>query len=131
MPAQKFDVVIIGAGIAGSALAVALAGQGLSLALVEAQSLERKPLPDDTSLKTFDARVSALTPNSVRFLEQLGAWSHIAGYRHCPYGHMTVWDAEGTGRIEFDCAELKAPALGYIVENRAIVDGLLLAMDQA
>ncbi len=129
--AQKFDVVIIGAGIAGSALAVALAGQGLSLALVEAQPLERKSLPTDAALNNFDARVSALTPNSVRFLKKLGAWDQVADYRHCPYGHMTVWDAEGTGRIEFDCAELKVPALGYIVENRAIVDSLLQAMDQA
>ncbi|MEP5568217.1 MAG: UbiH/UbiF/VisC/COQ6 family ubiquinone biosynthesis hydroxylase [Halioglobus sp.] len=129
--ARKFDVVIIGAGIAGSALAVALAGQGLSLALVEAQPLERKPLPEDASLENFDARVSALTPRSVRLLQALGAWDAIAAYRHCPYGHMTVWDADGTGRIEFDCAEIKASTLGYIVENRAIVDGLLVAMDAA
>jgi 2-octaprenylphenol hydroxylase len=58
-------------------------------------------------------------------LEALGAWQAIAGYRHCPYGHMTVWDAEGTGEIEFDRAEVNAPALGYIVENRAIVAALL------
>ena len=34
---------------------------------------------------------------------------------------MTVWDAEGTGQIEFDRAEVRAPELGHIVENRAIV----------
>ncbi len=38
---------------------------------------------------------------------------------------MTVWDAEGTGGIEFDCADVGAPALGHIVENRTIVSALL------
>ena len=128
---RKFDVVIIGAGIAGSALAVALAGSGLSLAVVEAQPLTRKPLPDARSLNSFDTRVSALTPKSIGFLEALGAWDDIAAYRQCPYGHMTVWDADGTGRIEFDCSELKVPALGHIVENRVIVDSLLVALERA
>ena len=38
--AREFDVVIVGAGIAGGALAVALSGEGLSVALVEAQPLD-------------------------------------------------------------------------------------------
>ncbi len=58
-------------------------------------------------------------------LEKLGAWEAIAAYRQCAYRHMTVWDAEGTGQIEFDCADVNAPALGHIVENRAIVSALL------
>ena len=127
----EYDVVIIGAGIAGSALAVALADTGLSLALVEAQPLARKPLPAERDLASFDARVSALTPKSIAFLQGLGAWDSVADYRHCPYGHMTVWDAEGTGRIEFDRGELAVPALGHIVENRAIVEGLIGAMERA
>ncbi|TDG15559.1 FAD-binding protein [Seongchinamella unica] len=129
-PAQ-YDVVIIGAGIAGTALATALAGSGLSLALVEAQPLQRKTLPAGRDLNSYDARVSALTPISIAFLEQLGAWERIAAYRHCAYSHMTVWDAEGTGRIEFDRSELGVPALGHIVENRAIIDGLLAVMERA
>ena len=121
----EFDVAIIGAGIAGSALAAALSGKGLSIALVESRPLTRPQLPSGLDVQHFDARVSALTPRSRGMLEALGAWQAIAGYRHCPYGHMTVWDAEGTGEIEFDRAEVNAPALGYIVENRAIVAALL------
>lgn len=37
---------------------------------------------------------------------------------------MTVWDADGTGRIHFDAAELHADTLGTIVENRSIVRAL-------
>lgn len=126
MPEGKpYDVVVIGAGIAGAALAAAITNQGLRIALVEAAPLGRQALPSTIDLASFDPRVSALTPRSREFLERLEAWQSVANYRHLPYRHMTVWDAEGTGRIEFDCAEVDAAALGHIVENRAIVDALL------
>lgn len=122
---RHYDVVIVGAGIAGAALAVALSGEGLTIALIEAQALDKQPLPAARGLHDFDSRVSALTPRSREFLQQLGAWEAIDAYRHCPYQHMTVWDADGTGQIEFDRAEVGAVELGYIVENRAIVSALL------
>ena len=123
--ARQFDIAIIGAGIAGSALATALTGNNLSIALVEAQPLAQPELPAAVDLQHFDPRVSALTPRSRLLLETVDAWAAIAAYRQCAYRHMTVWDAEGTGRIEFDCADVNAPALGHIVENRAIVSALL------
>jgi 2-octaprenylphenol hydroxylase len=122
---RHYDVVIVGAGIAGAALAVALSGEGLKIALVEAQALDKRPLPAACGVHDFDSRVSALTPRSHEFLQQLRAWDAIGSYRYCPYQHMTVWDAEGTGQIEFDRAEVGASELGYIVENRAIVGALL------
>jgi 2-octaprenylphenol hydroxylase len=129
--ALHFDIVIVGAGIAGSALAGALSGNGLTIALVEAQSLQRPELPAQRDLLHFDPRVSAITPRSKKFLEVLGVWETIAGYRQCAYRHMTVWDAEGTGGIEFDCTDVNAPALGHIVENRAIVNALLAGVADA
>jgi 2-octaprenylphenol hydroxylase len=120
-----FDIVIVGAGIAGGALAASLAGKGLEIALVEAQPLVQPELPEALDLQHFDPRVSALTPRSRSLLDALGAWDAVAAYRHCPYRHMTVWDAEGTGEIEFDCSEVGAPVLGFIVENRAVVSALL------
>lgn len=122
---QQFDIAIVGAGIAGTALAAALSGNGLSIALVEAQDLEWPVLPTAYDVGQFDPRVSALTPRSRALLEQVGAWQAVADYRLCPYRHMTVWDAEGTGQIEFDCAEVDAGVLGYIVENRSVVRALL------
>ena len=122
---RNFDIVVIGAGIAGSALALALSGNGLRIALVEARPLSQQPLPEQIDLSSFDPRVSALTQRSQSALERLGAWSAIVNYRPCAYRHMTVWDAEGTGAIDFDASEVDAGELGHIVENRSVTQALL------
>lgn len=128
---KNFDVVIVGAGIAGSSLAMSLSGNGLRIAVIEAQSLELSSLSTEPNVHNFDARVSALTPRSRSLLNSLGAWSAIENYRLCTYTHMTVWDAQGTGQIEFDSAEVDGAALGHIVENCAIVNALVEQMQTA
>ena len=122
---RAYDVAIVGAGIAGSALAVALSGEGHRVVLVEARSVEPTALPSELGLAHFDPRVSALTPASIAFLDALGAWEAIAQYRCCPYRHMTVWDGDGTATIDFDAAEVDAQSLGTIVENRVITNSLV------
>lgn len=128
---QAFDVAVIGAGIAGSSLALALSGQGLRIALVEARPLPQSDLPAAIELSSFDPRVSALTPRSRSALEQLGVWPAIADYRPCAYHHMTVWDAEGTGAIDFDASEVDVSELGHIVENRSVIHALLQRVTSA
>lgn len=125
------DVAIVGAGIAGSALALGLSGHGLSVALIEAQPLATGQLPAGLELEDFDPRVVALNPRSQALLEQWGAWQGVADYRSCAYRHMTVWDADGTGAIDFDCSDVGAAALGHIVENRALVRSLLARLRAA
>ena len=123
------DVLVVGAGIVGGALVRRLAGNGLRVGLVEASPIDTAlpdPRPDVTG---FDARVSALTPASRTLLEALDIWDGIAA-NACAYRHMSVWDAEGTGAIDFDATELDVPALGYIVENRAIAAALLDGIGQ-
>jgi 2-octaprenylphenol hydroxylase len=120
-----FDVVIVGGGMAGCALARALAGSELRIAIIEA-----RPFPDSlpeplAEVDNFDLRVSALTIASQQLLAANGDWDKIAAYRVSPYDRMCVWDAEGTGEIRFDAAEIHQPLLGHIVENRAIVACLL------
>lgn len=123
------DVVIVGAGIAGASLALALSGHGIRIALVEAKSLQLPALPHSVGVDDFDLRVSALTPRSRNFLDSVGAWGAIADYRYCTYRHMTVWDAQGTGQIEFDESDVGGAPLGHIVENRAIVGALVTQLE--
>jgi 2-octaprenylphenol hydroxylase len=125
------DIMIVGGGMVGSALALGLAQQGWHVVLVEASPMAKLQAPAQpaTDIDDFEPRVSAISMASQRLLEGLGAWAEVAAGRHCPYQMMTVWDAEGTGRIEFDAAEMRAEALGTIVENRHIVRALFNALE--
>lgn len=119
-----FDVAIIGAGIAGLALANALDNSGLKVVVLEAGQFPQRPetLEDITN---YDMRVSALSLGSIQFLQDLGAWYTVESLRSQAFDHMYVWDGEGTGKIEFAASEVSAPALGHIVENRILVYSLL------
>ena len=125
------DIMIVGGGMVGSALALGLAQQGWHVVLVEASPLAKLQTAAQpaTSVDDFEPRVSAISMASQRLLEKLGAWAEVAAGRHCPYQMMAVWDAEGTGRIEFDAAEMRAEALGTIIENRHIVRALFNALE--
>lgn len=116
------DLIIVGAGMVGSALALALQDQGLEILLVDGGPLSVKPFD---ALAPFEPRVSALSVASQRILDRLGVWDGIAARRACPYGEMQVWDGSGTGQIHFSAASVHAETLGHIVENRVVQDALL------
>ena len=122
------DLVIVGAGMVGSALALALADSGLSVVLLDRGPL--KPGAVEADLP-FEPRVSALSLASQRILQRLGAWDGILARRVSPYQAMHVWDGSGTGAVHFDAASVHAEVLGHIVENRVVQDALLERLAEA
>lgn len=119
---MRADLLIVGAGMVGSALALALQGSGLEVLLIDGSPLSVKPFDPQAP---FEPRVSALSAASQRILERLGAWDGIAHRRASPYNQMHVWDGSGTGQIHFSAASVHAEVLGHIVENRVVQDALL------
>ncbi|MDD2092044.1 2-octaprenyl-3-methyl-6-methoxy-1,4-benzoquinol hydroxylase [Pseudomonas guariconensis] len=119
---MRADLLIVGAGMVGSALALALRHSGLEILLLDGSPLSVKPFD---AQGPFEPRVSALSAASQRILERLGAWEGIAGRRVSPYTDMHVWDGSGTGQIHFSAASVHAQVLGHIVENRVVQDSLL------
>ena len=119
---MRADVLIVGAGMVGSALALALRDSGLQVLLLDGSPLSVKPFDPDSA---FEPRVSALSAASQRILDRLGAWDGIVARRASPYADMQVWDGSGTGQIHFSAASMHAEALGHIVENRVVQDALL------
>ncbi|WP_434628541.1 2-octaprenyl-3-methyl-6-methoxy-1,4-benzoquinol hydroxylase [Pseudomonas sp. Z6-14] len=119
---MRADLLIVGAGMVGSALALALQGSGLQVLLLDGSPMSVKPFDAQAA---FEPRVSALSAASQRILERLGVWDGIIGRRASPYTDMHVWDGSGTGQIHFSAASLHADVLGHIVENRVVQDALL------
>ena len=119
---MRADLIIVGAGMVGSTLALALEHSGLDILIVDGSPLS---VPPFVAQAPFEPRVSALSMASQRILQRLGAWDGIAARRACPYGEMRVWDGSGTGSIHFAAASVHAETLGHIVENRVVQDALL------
>ena len=98
MSSERYQAVIVGAGLVGAAAALALGRQGLRVALIERQLPDttfhglqpvesRTPLVGQVPDETWDTRIYAISPASQRFLERLGAWQRMdAGRAHpaCP-----------------------------------------------
>ncbi len=117
------DVIVVGAGAVGAALALALARDGFDVALVETRAPKPWRAEDEV-----DPRVVALAPDARDLFERLGVWPAIAGARIGPYRRMRVWDASAPGELAFDAAEDGDAALGWIVENKLIQHALWSAI---
>lgn len=120
----EFDIVIAGGGMVGATMSCLLAQSGLRLALVDQIPFDPGLAPFTQAELAFDPRVSALTAASRQIFADLGIWEDIASARICDFHDMDVWDAEGTGSIQFSAAEIGQPALGAIVENSVILYAL-------
>jgi 2-polyprenylphenol 6-hydroxylase len=118
----RADLLIVGAGMVGSALALALQDSGLEILVLDGGPLSVKPFDPQSA---FEPRVSALSAASQRILDRLNVWDGIAARRASPYREMQVWDGTGTGQVHFSAASVHADVLGHIVENRVVQDALL------
>ncbi len=105
---QQFDLIIVGGGLAGASLALALRNTRLRIALVE----HRPPsMPDG-----WDGRIYAVSPANVDFLEAIGAWRHLDASRMAPIRAMQVY-GDASGRLDFSAFETGVSELAWILES--------------
>jgi 2-polyprenyl-6-methoxyphenol 4-hydroxylase len=133
----SFDLVIIGAGMAGLSL-VHLLGksieQGLKVALIERFEL---PILDSDSQKessqsqppSFDGRATALSYGTQQIFSQLGIWPSIASDA-CGIKNIQVSDQGRFGQTHIKHTDANVDALGYIIRNRALGQGLMTNLPQ-
>jgi 2-octaprenylphenol hydroxylase len=110
---SHYDVIIVGGGMVGATLAIALAdNSSLSIAVIESH------MP--AVIHEFDKpdlRVSALTQASETLFKNLKIWQQLIPNRISQFTDMTVWENQASA-LHFDSAEIGESLLGYIVENR-------------
>ena len=123
MADKQVDILIIGGGLTGATLMLALQGLGFSTLLVETKPFSDKVRPD------FDARSLALSPASRRILNMLGVWDILNEYATAiELIHVSEQHHFGVSRLQGN----EQNPLGYVVEMQHINLALhqLLAQDQ-
>ncbi len=111
------DVLIVGGGMVGASLALALAGSPIRLAMVEAV------VPRAAEQPSYDDRSTALAPTSRRVFQALGCWDAIAAGA-AAITHIHVSDQGQFGIARLDARSEGLDALGHVVPNRVLGQAL-------
>lgn len=120
------DLIIVGGGLNGPALALAAAQAGFTVTIIDSLPLDTRKRP------SFDGRSYALAHASMRLLRGIGVWSDI-NEKAQPMLEIKVTDGRaGEGpspwMMHFDHAEIEEGPMGYMVEDRHLRRAFLDAM---
>jgi 2-octaprenyl-6-methoxyphenol hydroxylase len=110
---EAFDIAVVGGGMVGAALSVALKDLGVRIALIEAVA------HDSAAQPSFDERTTALSNGSRRILETIGVWPAVAPAA-TPIARIHVSDQGHFGFARLDAAAQGLRAMGHVVPNRAL-----------
>ena len=124
---MEMDVIIVGGGLNGPALALACAGEGLRVTVIDAPPKATRNAAD------FDGRSYAIALGSRRLLQAIGVWEALAAQAQ-PMLEIKVTDGRaGEGpspwMMHFDHAEIEEGPMGHMVEDRHLRPALLAAME--
>ena len=125
----KTEVVIVGGGLVGAALALALSKREVDVVVIDGLPLERQLAED------FDGRAYAVALSSRRFLQYLGLWDRLEPDAQ-PINDIMVTDGRPGERasdlhLHFDAAEMGPEGFGHMVEDRFLRRALLEATRDA
>lgn len=115
------DLLIVGAGPVGLALALALKDSGLDIAMVDAR---------DAAAAAADPRVLALAHGSRLTLEQLGVWNELSP-RPTPIDSIHISHQGGFGRTVLHAQDHQLTALGHVSAAGAVSAALRVAVERA
>ncbi len=120
-PEAPYDVAVVGGGLVGATLSLALGGAGFRVALID-----REP-PAAKTADAYDGRASAVALGSKRVLAGLGLWPTLAPDAG-PIRDIRVSDGPSSLFLHYDHRDVNDEALGYIVENRYLRRALATAL---
>jgi 2-octaprenylphenol hydroxylase len=119
---RPFDVLVVGGGLVGATAALAIAGTGVTVGVVD----RMRPVPNPGGFG-MDIRNIACSPASRDLLADVGVWPDLLV---TPYSRMEVWEDRGTAALEFSAADMDRRELGWILENTPAVLALWARMER-
>ena len=126
---QDADILIVGGGLNGPALALALAQGGFRVTLVDARPAGSR------ADEGFDGRAYALALASVRALGALGVWPGLAALAQPILGIRASQGHPGKGAfplfLGFDHTDIEEGPMGQMIEDRHLYRAFLEAMEAA
>lgn len=126
------DIAIIGGGLVGASLALALRPliekSGCKVSLFESQPPQADGALPATQ-PSFDARASALSWGTRLIYEQLGLWQPLSPQTY-PITHIHVSERQRLGTTHLSAADQQTEALGYVVTNQWMGQTLWCALRQ-
>ncbi|HJT40257.1 MAG TPA: UbiH/UbiF/VisC/COQ6 family ubiquinone biosynthesis hydroxylase [Sphingobium sp.] len=120
---QRFDVVILGGGLVGLTLGIALSGHGVRCAVIDPAN------PVETTAAGFDGRVSAISSTSHAMLSAIGVTPFLEG-KGCPIDRIWVSDGLEPGALDF-APEPDDGVMGTMFPNRDLRIALAQAAGKA
>ena len=123
---MDFDLIIVGAGLVGASLALALGPAGLRVAVVDTHEPPAAAGPTG-----WDSRVYAISPGSAAFLDACGAWSALDAARLAQVEDMHVVGDDEVSALNFGAYQAGLRELAVIVENRELQRVLWQALERA
>ena len=118
---KTFDVIVVGAGLIGGAMACALGDSDLRVALVD--RVLPAPLPEP--LDDYDLRINAYNRAAEQLLRDLDVWERLPAERVFPFRNMYVGNERGSGSVNFSALEIGETHLGHFIENRLVTRALI------
>ncbi|WP_438970795.1 2-octaprenyl-6-methoxyphenyl hydroxylase [Methylophaga sp.] len=113
MNLTEFDLLIVGGGMVGASLAIALKNSDLKIGLIEAQSLKTDSQP------SYDDRGIALSYGSQRIFNSMGLWSDVAAFTTA-IKHIHVSERGRFGVTRLSAETEQVPALGHVLTAREL-----------
>ncbi|KDC51704.1 tungsten formylmethanofuran dehydrogenase [Pseudoalteromonas fuliginea] len=112
----KNNVIVVGGGMVGAAMAIKLAQQGFGVRIIEKHLIDPSHI---FSSDKVDIRVSAINRFSENLLDELGAMPLLRQNRIAPYQQLEAFERGGDNLL-FDCADINTTHLGHLIENNLI-----------
>ena len=127
---QNYDIVIVGSGLVGASLCLALSGiaksYGLSIALLDAAPIAATT---PTSAGSLDGRATALALGSRNLLQSIELWQHLSSHAQA-ISAIQVSDQGQPLKSDMQASDMQQEALGYVLQNQSMAQVFLEQINQ-